>query len=200
VKPAGRAALVAMVLGCGGGGTEPTDDAEFDFAFADPAGDTVAATTNPNQVRATDLLEITGRLDRQRLVLTLRFANPVTRWTDGGADALDGFVLFDSDTSSASGFANPAHGLGVDFYLDLRDDGFGKMAVVNFAKRRFERAEARFEDATVTVTIPRSFLTTDSDRDSWFRMAVDIAGRGRRPDVDASPTAGFHRIEPTAAP
>lgn len=190
------AAAAAALVACGSGLTAPGDDAEYDFAFADPAGDTVVATTNPGAVKASDLLEVAGRVDRKNLVVTLRFAEPVTRWTAGLPNALDGLLLMDTDTSAATGFANSTHSLGVDFYLDLRDDGFGRLAVVNVAKRRFERGEIRFEDATVTITVPRNLLTSDTDIDARFRIAVDIVSRGRRPDVDASPATGFHRLEP----
>ncbi|MFN0179776.1 MAG: hypothetical protein ACKVZ0_13340 [Gemmatimonadales bacterium] len=197
------ALLIAFGLGlgaCASGTTNPVDDAEYDFAFADPAGDTAIATANPGSVKAPDLLQVSGRVDAKNLVVVLTFAEAITPWTAGEATALDGFLHFDTDTSTTTGFADPVHGLGVDFYLDLRDDGFGKAALVNVVKRSFVRVPVQFDGATFTVNIPRQELATESDGDGFYRLGVNITGRGRVPIADTSPTTGFHRLEPGAVP
>jgi hypothetical protein len=194
------ALLIAWVIGgCGSDATAPTVEPAYDYAFLDtPAGDTTTATANPQQVKALDLLQVSGRVDSKELVIVLEFAEPVSRWTEGGANSLDGFVHFDTDTTGSTGYADAAHSLGVDFYLDLRDDGFGRVGLVEVAKRRLVRVAARFDGATVTITVPRSELTTATDADARFRMAVDIAARGRLPNTDTSPTNGSFRLEPAA--
>jgi hypothetical protein len=197
------ALLIALGLGlgaCGSGTTNPVDDSEYDFTFADPPGDTVVATDNPGSVRAPDLLEVSGRVDAKDLVVVLTFAEAITPWTAGEATALDGFLHFDTDTSATTGFADQVHDLGVDFYLDLRDDGFGKAALVNVVKRSFVRVPVQFDGTTFTVTIPRQELATESDGDGHYRLGVNISGRGRTPIADTSPDAGFHRLEPGAVP
>lgn len=189
--------MAAMaVAGCGSGPTDPGDDPPYDFSFTDPKGDTAAATTNPEQVKASDLVSVAGRVDADNLVITLAFAEPITPWTKDTSNALDGFVLLDTDTTQSTGLASQTHGLGADFYVDLRDDGFGRMALVDVQKRSFVRVDAKFEDSQVTITVPRGAIATQNDVDGRLRMAIDIAGRRRAPDVDTSPSTDFHRLEP----
>lgn len=194
------AALFGLAIGCGSNPTGPANEAPIDFTFADPVGDTVVATTNPGQVPGLDLVSVNGTLTRDELKLTLEFGSEITRWTDGLPNGLDGFVYFDVDEDTGTGFQDQARDLGVDFYLDLRDNGFGKVAVVEQAKRRFVLVSAKFEGTQFSVTIPRSAITLATDLKTDLLFGVDVSARGRKPIVDQAPDSGSVAIRPPATP
>lgn len=192
---------VAAAVGCGGGVTAGSED-PYDFQFDDPPGDTTAAVTNPDSVRAIDLIGVSGRVDGSRLRLVLTFAEPVTRWSDGAANGLDGFVYFDVDRTSGTGRRNrvPPQVVGGDFYLDLRDDGSGRIGLVDVLRRRITVLTPRFSGTTFEVDIPRSAISTASDSDNILHLLVEIDARNRTPVGDVGPDADFYLLEPPGVP
>lgn len=181
------AVLGVASIGCGGS-TAPADETPFDYEFADPAGDTAAATANPDSLKAIDLLNVSGRVDRDRVTVALDFGEPVVRWTDAAPNSLDGFIDFDPDVTGALEVQN-------GFYLDLRDDGNGNAGLVNVKKRTITVVKIRFDGARVEVEIPRSAISTTTDADNQFQMSVEVGARRRLP-VDRSPDTGAHALKP----
>jgi hypothetical protein len=189
--------LAALILAaCGSGPSGPDTETPIEFAFVDPAGDTVAATANPLAVAGLDLVGVSGVLSADELSLTLEFGSPVTPWSNGAANGLDGFVHFDIDQNVSTGFIDNAHQMGVDFYLDLRDNGFGRVAVVEHVKQQLVWISATFEGTRFSVTIPRSALTLTVDPASALGLAVDLSARDRVPVVDRAPDVGSYLIGP----
>lgn len=192
----GWATLLGLATGCGSSPAGPGNEAPFAFAFTDPAGDTVAATLNPGSAPGIDLVAVSGSLTSTELSLTLEFEGPVTPWTDGALNGLDGFVSFDVDQNPNTGFADQARNLGVDFYLDLRDNGFGRVAVVDQVKRRFVVIPATFDGTRFSVTIPRSAIALSTDTASDLTFVIDLSARDRSPVVDLAPNTGAFQITP----
>ncbi len=191
--------LVTVAAGCGGGPTGPgTPFAPFDFAFSDPQGDTLPPGPGlPDEAPAAiDVVAVRGRVEQDRIVLTLEFAGPVAPWSAGASNSLDGFVDFDLDQSSTTGIpgagtaVGSVPGLGVEFYLDLRDPRSGKVALVEPAGRRFALVSARFGGPTVTIEIPRRELGSD---DGQFRMGL-VVGVPGRPITDVAPNTGNYTV------
>lgn len=186
------------LIGCGGA-TGPGGIGTVDFSFVDPAADTATATTNPLNVRGTDLLSVSGQRTEDGLSLTLTFAEAITPWSAGGFDALDGFIHLDVDQATGTGFSNEAHRLGVDYYVDLRDDGFGRVALVDVAKRSFTKIPATFSGTSFTTTIRLASLVVTTDTSTALALAVILNGRGRTPVVDSAPNDTSYVI-PARAP
>lgn len=192
---------VALVLaGCGGDPTGSATETPYDFSFDDPKGDTTVATVNPDSVAAIDLVTVSGRVDADQIELILEFAEPVSRWSGGGANALDGFVFFDTDQSTGTGRAsggNPTTA-GAEFYLDLRDDGSGRLGLVNFGKKTITVLSPTFDGTRLEIRIPRALLATTSDTDNKLNLAVEIGVRGRAPVTDRGGNGVAYELEPPA--
>lgn len=191
--------LVALATGCGGGPTGPGSTfIPFDFAFADPAGDTLAVAPGlPEAVpAAVDLVAVWGRVEQNRILLTLEFAGPVAPWSAGAPNSLDGFVDLDLDQSSATGLpgagtaVGSAPNLGAEFYLDLRDPRSGRAALVEPARRRFVLVPARFAGPAVTIEIPRGEL---GSHDGQFRLGL-VVGVPGQPITDVAPNTGNYAV------
>jgi len=195
------AAVVALVLaGCGSDPTGSAGETPYDFSFDDPVGDTTVATANPDSVAAIDLVGVSGRVDADRIELILEFAEPVSRWSDGGGNALDGFVFFDTDQATGTGKASggtPAT-TGAEFYLDLRDDGSGRLGLVNFGKKTISVLTPTFSGTRLEIRIPRAQLATTSDTDAKLNVAVEIGVRGRAPVSDRGGNGAAYVLEPPA--
>lgn len=194
---------LGMLLGAGcGGGVTGGSEVNFDFAFDDPPGDTTAAATNPDSVRAIDLVGVSGSMDGDRLRVILTFAEPVTRWSDGAANGLDGFLYLDVDQAAGTGRRDRGTPpvVGGDFYVDLRDDGNGRLGLVDVARRRLTAVAARFNGTTVEFDLPRSTISTASDSDNRMHLFVEIDARRRAPIGDIGPDSAFYLLEPPEAP
>ncbi|MGE0441496.1 MAG: hypothetical protein AB7L66_07320 [Gemmatimonadales bacterium] len=193
--------LAAVAAGCGSG---PTGGSEtpYDFAFEDPAADTVAATENPDSVAAVDLVAVSGRVDGSRVELTLEFAEPVARWSDHQPNSLDGFVFFDVNQDPGSGFANRLgpRVAGAEFYLDLRDDGLGHVGLVDFTKKVLTALSFRLDGRTLRIEVPRSKLETTSDSDNKLNLRVEVGARGRSPLTDGAANDSVYVLEPPEEP
>jgi hypothetical protein len=153
--------------------------------------------------KGIDIIGVSGRVDADEVRLRIEFAEPVVPWTAGAANSLDGFVDFDVDENAGTGIADVGElgggsfELGADFYLDLRDNGSGKMALVNTSKRKFSWVKAEFSGTAVEVRIPRSALATDTDADNVFAIGVLVTTRDR-PVTDLAPNVSNYLIEPGA--
>lgn len=192
----GRLAVFAAVLGaaCGGGTTAPASEVSYDFSFPDPAGDTTIATANPRGVPAPDLLTVAGTVARDQVTVRLEFAGSVSRWSDGGADALDGFIDFDLDQNNNTG--RPNRDIGVDAFVDLRDNGSGRVALVNLAAGKITLLSGTWGGSAFEVKIPRNLLVRGQDNDNKFSLTVETGGRDRRPNGDEAPNTGHFVVEP----
>jgi hypothetical protein len=178
---------------CGSGPTAPVgDQTPFDFAFEDPRGDTLAVLDlPPNAGPAVDLISVSGTVGADLVTLILDFAEPVSLWTSAAANSLDGFVDFDLDQASGTGGQDAAggqFGLGVEFYLDLRDNGGGRMGLVDVTKKTFTTVPATFDGTRVTIEIPRSAFGTD---DGQMNIGVLIGDRDR-PQTDFGPDTSHY--------
>lgn len=193
----GRLAVLAAVLGaaCGSGTTAPASEVSYDFSFADPAGDTTIATANPRGVPAPDLLTVAGTVGRDQVTVRLEFAASVSRWSDGGTDALDGFINFDLDESS-TGRPSQGRGIGIDAFVDLRDNGSGRVALVNLAAGKITLLSGTWGGSAFEVKIPRNLLVRGQDNDNKFYLTVETGGRDRRPNGDEAPNTGHFVLEP----
>ena len=179
--------------------TAPTGRETFQpytFAFTEPAGDTVAAAAG-TAGRATDLIGIAGRVEETYVDLTLTFAQPVLRWSSGAATALDGFVDFDMDENAATGVPGAADefggvsAMGAEAYISLRDDGAGHVAVRDVSQASFSWVAANFAGSTVTIRIPRAYLTRPTAES--FRVSA-VVGNHDRPATDFAPDSGYFRV------
>ena len=183
---AGWLIVGGLLTGCGGS-VSPSADPTVEFSFPDPVADTAAATENAGAAKAIDLIRIGGQSSSTTLDLTLEFAEAVTPWSQGDKNGLDGFIYLDIDQNPATGFGDPGHGLGVDFYVDLRDNGSGRVAIVDVAKKHFVTAAAQFAGTSFSVSIPKAAVTLTADSLSAFNLATVIGVRGRKPIVDSAP-------------
>jgi hypothetical protein len=192
------AALILAAVGsaCGSSPTGVGAEVPYDWAFDDEPGDTVVATTNPDNVKAIDLLGVSGRFDLDRLTVTLEFAEPIARWSDDQPNSLDGFIFLDINQDPSSGrkpAGNPD--VGADVYLDLRDDGSGRAGLVNVAQQKLTLIKPRWEGTRFVAEIERALLTVGSDNNNRLNLYAEVGARGRSPSSDGSP-ATFHRLEP----
>jgi hypothetical protein len=196
----------AVLAACGGGVTAPSDDrAPFDFSFVDPAGDTLlpAPSDPPGTIPRVDLIGVDGSVESNRIRLVLTFGAPVAPWSRAAPNSVDGFVDFDLDESPSTGtpaaareamLADPA--IGAEFYLDLRDARSGRMALVNTRTRVFRLVSARFDDATVTIDIPRDALDPD---DGEFLLSI-VVGNRAHPVTDVAPNDLHYAVHAPGSP
>jgi len=189
------AAAAGAGFACGGGSTAPTGEVAYDFSFADPAADTVAATANPRAVTAPDLLTVSGTVDRDQVTVRLEFASGVSRWSEAGPGALDGFINFDLDKSSTG---TPVGDIGVDAYVDLRDNGAGRVGFVNVGTGQLTLLDGTWDGTAFVIKIPRQLLVHGTDNDNKFYMTVQVGGRDRKPDADVAPNTGHLVVDPPA--
>jgi len=179
------ALLLGLASGCGSDPTGATAEVAFDFAFEDAVGDTTAATANPNEVPAIDLVAVSGRVEAASVRVVLEFAEPISRWSDGLANGLDGFIHFDVDQNASTPSGIVAQG--GEFYIDLRDNGFGKVGLVAVTARTITVLDATFEGNRFEVVVPRRALETSSDTDNRLDLLVRVGSRNRVPLTDRGP-------------
>jgi hypothetical protein len=191
-------ALGVCCAACGSTPTAPINDrAPFDFSGDDPVGDTVAVTPlPPGAGPAVDLVAVSGHVGTDAITLNLDFAQPIAFWSAQAANSLDGFVDFDLDQNASTGVADAAQSaggsfdLGVELYLDLRDNGLGQIALVDAVKKSFVTVPATISGTRLTITIARTLLGTD---DGQFDLGVLIGDRDR-PVTDFGPDTGHYTV------
>jgi len=193
------AALAALAIGCGSGTALTDPGTPFDFAFDDPAGDTLPPPAEPpaDLPPPIDLVAVSGSVTPDQVTIVLEFVDPVSPWSAHAPNSLDGFVDLDTDESSLTGLASAGNtGIGADYYVDLRDAESGHVALVDFAGRSFVFVPATFQDKKVTIVIPRTAL---GDDDGQFLMSLVVGTRGQA-ITDVAPDHGsyaVHRPEST---
>lgn len=172
-------------------------EGDFDFDFADPAADTLTAAGSQTS-QGLDLLRVEGSMRADSIIIRLVFVTPVTRFTQGGATTLRGFIDFDIDEMTSSGipsilgdFGGSAN-LGVDIFVALQENlsGFLPLTDVASGVTSFARLELDGTGTIATVAFSRDLLRLD---DGNVRMAV-LVGQGDRPATDLGPNAQHYVI------
>ncbi len=163
-------ALGVGALACSTSATAPTpiDDwgGDFAFSFVDPVGDTLPAQSGEAGA-ALDVVRLEGTMTASTFTFRLVFATPISAWSTGRDDRLDGFVDFDIDASTTTGspsavdlFGGSA-AMGTDLFLLLRDDFTGAIPLVSTRNGGSVLVNAVFADSVLIVSIPRSFFGND---------------------------------------
>jgi hypothetical protein len=191
------AACLIVACGDGGGGVAPPviEFRAYSFSFADSVGDPPRG--RPMATR-NDVLSLAGTVDSTNLTITITFTAPVSFWTDQGSSALDGFLDLDLDENSATGIRGAAEQyggsapLGAEFYLSLRDNGSGEIALVSLATGSFMLVPATIDGTRMHITIPRELL---DDPDGRFRMSL-VVGDAASPATDFVPNSGYLSVAP----
>jgi hypothetical protein len=175
--------------------TGNTDAERFTFSFEDPAGDTLAHPAASGG-RGLDVIGVSGAVQASNIVLTIAFTRDVSLWTAGQPNSIDGFLDLDLDENSATGIEGAAgeYGgnapLGAEFYLSLRDNGAGSVALVRASDREFWAVPAEVSLGTMRVTVPRTLL---GDPDGEFRLSL-VVGRPDLPATDFAPSTGYYTV------
>jgi hypothetical protein len=189
------AGMLATLFGCGD--SSGPDGQGNSFSFDDPAEDTVfsAPTGSP---RALDALRVEGTVADNTVELTLTFATPVTPWSSGQDDVLDGFVDFDLDQNQATGIqaaideSGGNAGMGVEYYISLRDVEPGNVALVNVQNQTtYVPVPVTFDDTRVIIEVPLSELNDD---DGNFGLSA-VVGTADRPVTDFLPNEGHYEVD-----
>lgn len=185
-------AVAVVVVGCGSS-TEPVATGpDFDFAFTDPAGDTVAVDTPT--VPALDAVSLEGSVSGSTVQIRIGFAGSITPWSKHQSNALDGYIDLDVDANIATGIASAVGdetGMGVDYYVDLRDNGSGQVALINTQTRMYTMVTVTFSDTQVTVEVPRQLIVDESV--GFFVAAV--VGTKDRPITDILPNEDHYVVQ-----
>jgi len=190
---AGVVLLVLLAAACGDSSGPQTDES---FRFTDPQGDTVAVV-NPT-VRATDAIATEVTVLADVILLRLEFAAPVTPWSQGQPNPLDGFLDLDLDENSATGVPGAAneHGgdaqMGADWYLDLRDDGAEGLVLIKPNSSDRIGATIQYLGTAVEIRLPRAAL---GETDGRFLVAFVLETEDR-PVSDFVPNVGHYAIAP----
>jgi hypothetical protein len=193
--------LLGLGLCCAACGSTPTapinDRAPFDFSFDDVQGDTLAVTPLPPDAGpAVDLIKVSGHVAADVITLDLDFAQPIAFWSARAPNSLDGFADFDLDQNQSTGIPDAAQAaggsfdLGVEFYLDLRDNGRGQIALVDATKKSFVSVPATISGSRLSVTIDRTLFGTN---DGQFDLGVLIGDRDRAV-TDFGPDTGHYSV------
>ena len=186
---------LAVFIACGG--SDITGPADFDFAFSDPAGDTASV---PTASGAVDLVGLSGTLGSNMLVVRLKFTTQVTPWSEHKVNALDGFLDLDLDRDPTTpggltllGGGPDSLDLGPDVYLDLRDNGGGKVALLQpgSGRQRLTLVTAHFTGDQVSFDIPRTALAGFTGDSLWAGVVV---GNRDRTITDLAPNQGHFVI------
>jgi hypothetical protein len=101
------AACAVLLVACGGEPTGPVGRAPtgggFQYAYSDPVGDTLPPPTNIFN-RALDVESLDVGLTADSIFVRISFTSPISRWSDGALNSIDGYVDFDVDDNPVTGF------------------------------------------------------------------------------------------------
>ena len=101
------AAALLTLSGACGDSTAPRPFESYDFAFDDPAADTVANSGGTTAL-ALDVTGVSGTVSATDVVLTLTFATPIALWSAAQPNSVDGFLDLDLDENAATGIPGAA--------------------------------------------------------------------------------------------
>lgn len=192
------AVVMLLFAACGDSTGLGANQGRFDFA--DPAGDTVASAGSADTLPALDALEMGGSTDRDTLVLTLRFAEPVSSG-DQAPNSVVALLEVDADADTATGipaltdpFPRTAQ-MGVDYYIFIPGDSGSGAEVQNIATQSSTEYPASYGATSVTVRVPLEAIGAPQ---RTFRV-VGLVGTPQRP-TDLLPNTGSYTIVvPSAA-
>ncbi|MGB2695214.1 MAG: hypothetical protein WBD55_08515 [Dehalococcoidia bacterium] len=162
---------------------------DFDFAVADPAGDTFGV--GPVQ---HDIVSVSGVSDGTNFIVTVEFADAVAEPDSGSPTKVQGFVTFDADQDLATGinvdadiaqFCPGPLGLGAEQNLQLFNYAGGVAPLYDFAAASSTDVPVTFGVNSFTATIPISALGGDE----LFNFAVLAGGNDPQSDEEITDCA-----------
>jgi hypothetical protein len=171
-------------------------DAAFQRSFSDPVGDTIAGGANVF-ARALDVRTVRVGMTAESLFVRFEFTGPISFWSTGEPESIDGFVDLDLDDNAATGgrsavdeFGFGVANLGVDFYVSLRDDRHGHAQMLDFATRTWHTMGLSITGNAFTLRILRSDL---GEADGVLSLSA-LVGAQLRLATDAVPNTGHFRV------
>ena len=187
------AALLTALCACAAEPAGPPPFESYDFAFDDPAADTLPNSGGVT-IPALDVTGVSGTVSATEIVLTLSFTTPVSMWSAAQPNSVDGFLDLDLDQDSATGIPGAAEEfggsapLGAEYYLSLREVMAGRIALVNVATDTYRTVPASVSGNTMRIVVPRSYL---GDEDGQFHFSLVVGAPGR-PATDFAPSTGYY--------
>lgn len=189
--------ILGALAACSGADDSTGPATRTSFSFADPAGDTLGAST----LRNHDLRTTSGYVSDDSLSLTFEFANTIARGSAGATNSLYGFIEFDIDEDPGTGFVPIADsyrtetGLGVEYAIILGEDSAGTSVILYDIGAAVDYAiPARFESNTVTVRLALSRINVADGR----LAMVGVVGN-QDDATDVLPNTGVYQLRRTAA-
>jgi hypothetical protein len=171
-------------------------DAVFQRTFSDPVGDTIAPGANVF-ARALDVKTIRVGMTAESLFIRYEFTQPISFWSTGGTESIDGFVDLDLDDNAATGgrsavdeYGYGTANLGADYYVSLRDDRSGHLRMLDFATRTWHPLGITIAANGFTLRIRRSEL---GESDGVLSLSALVGGQLRLA-TDAVPNQGHFRV------
>jgi hypothetical protein len=183
---------VLLAAACSG------DDGPWEtFSLPDPVGDTLIIPGASSTPRAIDAVGVGGHIEGSALMLTVRFAEPISPFSDSAANSVFGIIDLDIDENPSTGREesvveafNSSVRLGVDYRLVLEDID-GTVGLYDLRRGSISEIEASYFTHGVTVRVPFQALGYDDGR---FQMA-GIIGTLSRP-TDVFPNNGGYTVRP----
>ena len=195
-------AFAALLLACGGEPTGPiplgpgSNNGGFQHSFSDPVGDTMPPPTNVFN-RALDVDGLDVGLTAESIFVRVRFTSPISPWSGGALNSIDGFMDFDFDDNPNTGYISATEEfggvnaqMGVETYISLRDDGFGVMRRRVGDTEEWRDVRVQFAERSFTVRFSRADVT---ETDGVFRVSAMIGGMNRE-ITDLVPSNGHYRV------
>lgn len=177
--------IVAGILwSCGGDSGPIAPGANTTAQATDPSGDTFGAGTVE-----WDLTGLTVTRDASGITVELGFSSDVVSPASGDANAMIGFVSFDTDQNATTGFTptidefradNGSSGVGAEFELDLANYDQNGTVAVRSATGTTGRIKPAFSGKQVTVRIPKALL---GDDDGFLNAAAIVGTLGEPNDI-----------------
>jgi hypothetical protein len=174
--------------------------AALDFVVGDEVGDTFGTEGSVQH----DILTVSGLTSDGNFSMTIAFAGPIEPPDSGGPNALNGFILFDTDQDAATGinvdddiaqFCPAPLGIGQDVGLTLFDytsEGAALYSSTGFGDPQVDlgRIPIDFIDQSITFTIPLDLLGGDE----LFNVSVVVGSfvgppKGKIPESDPTDCA-----------
>jgi len=190
------ALLTALIVAAGCAESTSSTDISFQRTFADPVGDTIAPGPNVF-ARALDVKTIRVGMTADSLFIRYEFTAPISFWSTGEPESIDGFVDLDLDDNVATGgrsavdeFGYGVANIGTDFYVSLQDDRNGHARMLDFATRTWHQMGITVAGNAFTLRISRSDL---GESDGVFSLSALVGGQLRLA-TDAVPNQGHFRV------